>query len=117
VRRRSWLLSKALESHPLDQALDLARSAEAFITGSQTDTGPENISVPAHRRAKPQRRTGLALSPEKREQLLERLARGAGNAELAIEYGLSLQQVQGIRIGSAREIARRRDRGRGEAQQ
>src|SRR5205823_11138095 len=33
---------------------------------------------------------------------------GAKNAELALEFGLSPKQVQGFRIGSAREIARRR---------
>ena len=46
------------------------------------------------------------------EQLLERLAQGARNAELASDFGLSTRQVQGIRMGSAREIARRRDRGK-----
>ena len=51
----------------------------------------------------------LALSSEKREQLLQRLAQGARNAELASEFGLSKQQVQGIRMGWARQIAKRRD--------
>lgn len=33
LRRRVWLLLKALEIRPLDEALELARSAETFITG------------------------------------------------------------------------------------
>ena len=32
-RRRWWLLSKALESAPLDEALKLAQAAENFLTG------------------------------------------------------------------------------------
>src|SRR5438874_12928850 len=33
----------------------------------------------------------------------------AKNAEVAAEFGMSLRQVQGLRMGCAREIARRRD--------
>jgi DNA-binding CsgD family transcriptional regulator len=119
VRRRSWLLAKALASHPLDQALELARSAEAFITGSSGATtsrplldqfAPEaQAREDAKRVSRP---VALTLAPEQREQLLERLAQGARNAELARDFGLSTRQVQGIRMGSAREIARRRDRGK-----
>ena len=122
-RRRSWLLAKALETHPLDQALDLARVAEAFITGAP---GMETVSAapafdhgqPASPTAKagvnrgPQpknQRVRLGLTPEERDRLLERLAQGARNAELASEFKLSPKQVQGIRIGSAREISRRRN--------
>jgi DNA-binding CsgD family transcriptional regulator len=122
VRRRSWLLAKALETHPLDQALELARGAEAFITGSSANeaAGPNPDLVDeaapqpdAKREPKPLRRSaGLTLSPDDREQLLERLAQGARNAELASQFGLSTKQVQGMRMGSAREIARRRDRAR-----
>jgi hypothetical protein len=32
-RRRWWLLSKALEAAPLDEALRLAQAAEDFLTG------------------------------------------------------------------------------------
>jgi DNA-binding CsgD family transcriptional regulator len=32
--RRYWLLSKALESAPIDQALEVARAAEEFLTGA-----------------------------------------------------------------------------------
>ena len=55
------------------------------------------------------KQVALTLAPEKREQLLQRLAQGARNAELARDFGLSMRQVQGIRMGSAREIARRRN--------
>jgi hypothetical protein len=33
ARRRFWLLIKALESAPLGEAVALAKSAEAFVTG------------------------------------------------------------------------------------
>jgi hypothetical protein len=39
LRRRWWLLLKALESQPLDEALKEAQAAEDFLTG--------NVSVPA----------------------------------------------------------------------
>jgi hypothetical protein len=41
VRRRAWLLEKALGAYPLDRALELARAAEDFITQSRTDPGDE----------------------------------------------------------------------------
>src|SRR5947207_3111636 len=113
VRRRSWLLTKALESLSLDKALELARSAEAFITGSVSESGNASPQPEAQRsgreRQAPQR-TRLALSLDQREQILEHLAQGATNAELAREFGLSSRQVQGIRMGSAGEIANRRSR-------
>jgi hypothetical protein len=117
IRRRSWLLAKALEHHPLDQALEVARTAEAFITGApRSETAvrsayplvsPPGVSLEPR---PPKRSAGLALPPEVREQLLQRLSEGARNAELAAQFGLSMQQVQGMRMGSAREIARRRNR-------
>jgi hypothetical protein len=118
IRRRSWLLAKALEHHPLDQALEVARTAEAFITGApRSETAVrsahplEEVASPPGLEPKPPRRSaGLALPPEVREQLLQRLSEGARNAELAAQFGLSMQQVQGMRMGSAREIARRRNR-------
>jgi hypothetical protein len=39
LRRRWWLLLRALESQPLDEALKEAQAAEDFLTG--------NVSVPA----------------------------------------------------------------------
>ena len=119
VRRRSWLLAKALESQPLEEALELARTAEAFITGSPTPAeataNPPHSDKPTERTSardtQPlKKRTPLTVPPEQREQLLERLAHGARNAEVASEFGLSIRQVQGIRMGSAREVARIRDR-------
>jgi hypothetical protein len=109
VRRRAWLLSKALESFPLDRALELARAAEEFISGSVAEKG--NRSPQFKPAPKPQtHRTGLALSAQQRNQLLQRIAEGATNAVLANEFGLSRRQVQGIRMGSAAEIAARRSR-------
>jgi hypothetical protein len=40
ARRRFWLLTKALESAPLRDALTLAKGAEAFLTG-RGDASPE----------------------------------------------------------------------------
>jgi hypothetical protein len=39
--RRCWLLSKALESEPLDKALELARAADAFLVGAVARLCPE----------------------------------------------------------------------------
>ena len=126
--RRLWLLSKALESVPLDRAIELARTADQFLTAGpmvprtidEAERKPASTGEPVQaaqhrtrrrlpRRPKP-RQTGLALSLETREQLLDRLAVGATNAELAREFGLGARQVQGIRMGAAREIANRRNR-------
>jgi hypothetical protein len=128
--RRCWLLWKALECSPLDRAIDLARAADEFLIGAQSEgrSGdasmlPKPEAAPPQPRVEtihsisdvhvfperpgPQRRAGLALSPEQRELLLQRLAGGALNAELANEFGLSKQQVQGIRMGFARQAKRR----------
>ena len=110
VRRRAWLLEKALEAYPLDRALELARAAEDFITQSRTDPGDET-SEPHIKTVAEGRRSGLSISAEQREQVLQRLAEGATNAELAGPFGLSRRQVQGIRMGSSAQIAARRGRG------
>jgi hypothetical protein len=128
--RRCWLLAKALECVPLDRAIELARAAEAFLNGSTPESpsvgapeeeppadrlpiGDEQSRDPAEPPARVhsvlQKRTSLTLPAERREELLNRLAAGATNAEVAAEFGLSAQQVQGIRIGSSREIAKRRE--------
>jgi hypothetical protein len=119
VRRRAWLLVKALETQPLDQALELARAAETFLT----DTGDNNVAalygpaaalsagdVATSLGEQPAKRASVVLAPEARDRLLNRIAKGARNAELASEFGLTPKQVQGIRMGSAREINRRRTR-------
>lgn len=123
AERRGWLLYEALRCAPLDQAIELARKADAFILG--TSQGGEqarraadaderaighrsNYEPQSKERSKPKAR--LMLSGDQRSRLIDRLASGAKNAEIAAEFGLSLQQVQGVRIGSAREIAARRER-------
>ena len=122
VKRRAWLLAQALQSQPLDRALDLARSAEGFITGTGSDGTPaEPILRYAGRgrsdaaQAMPvesqPKRPAISLGPEARERLLDRIAKGARKAELATEFKLTPKQVQGIRMGSAREITRRRNLG------
>jgi hypothetical protein len=123
AERRGWLLYEALRCAPLDQAIELARKADAFILGTSEDgeqarraaqaderaIGQQSNHEPqSKQRSKPKAR--LMLSGAQRDRLIDRLAGGAKNAEIAAEFGLSLQQVQGIRIGSAREIAARRER-------
>jgi hypothetical protein len=129
--RRLWLLHRALQSVPFDRAIELARTAEAFVICSLVENqgaDPPELEAPVAQRleiieqpineissryrsgeepsaTKP---TRLALAAELRDRLLERLAEGAKNAELAAEFGLASKQVQGIRMGCARELAKRR---------
>jgi hypothetical protein len=117
--RRLWLLAEALHSLPFDRAVDLARAAEAFVMGcesimdtaSQPGLGQPNEQLIAPQAAsdepKPRR---IALADNERERLLDRIAQGARNAELALEFGLSAKQVQGLRMGCAQEIAERREK-------
>ena len=110
---------------PLDRAIELARAAEMFVRGAAaekrthpgepatllTNTStdePRSGSVLADPPTQAQR--GVALADDQRDRLLDRLARGARNAELAAEFGMSSKQIQGIRMGCAREIAKRRVR-------
>jgi|SRR4051812_33365257 len=169
--RRCWLLQKALECAQLDRALDIARSAEAFIIGApaevnvtnecvntevganaanqvrtsvagdvigvtgngdvrsagtpinraatssvaQAETGAAHTvtrTTPSSDEAGPGQQntskpTGLLISRERRYELIARMTKGASNAELASEYGLSPRQVQGIRMVAARTRGRR----------
>jgi DNA-binding CsgD family transcriptional regulator len=41
--RRYWLLSKALESAPIDQALEVARAADEFLTGAAPSFSLPNL--------------------------------------------------------------------------
>lgn len=128
--RRIWFLSKALESEPFDRALALARAADEFVAGGlpadptvsreastdiSTTIGDEDpageleggLGTAKRSRAVPPR---AQLSDGDRERLIDRLAAGAKNSELAAEFSLSSKQVQGFRMGSARQIAARRER-------
>jgi hypothetical protein len=131
--RRLWLLHNALRSLPFDRAIELARAAEAFVTGSALENRADDIRIDAAALAAPRREptepliteisgklcaveepttkksTRLALPIKRRDQLLDRLAEDAKNAELAAEFGITSKQVQVIRMGCAREIAERRD--------
>jgi hypothetical protein len=134
VRRRCWLLYRALECLPFDQAVDWAQRADAFVSGapaSRTSLAParpepvaavaprapeELIELPAAVVAKSYNAAAVpavpparpAISAEQRQQLIDRLAMGARNADLAAEFGLTPKQVQGVRIGCSRDIAARR---------
>jgi hypothetical protein len=105
TQRRCWLLYRALECLPIDQAIDWAQRADTFIaSGRGGDITPQREPVTS---AAPSAR--LIIATEQRRRLIDRLATGARNADLAAEFGLTPKQVQGVRIGCAREIARRRD--------
>lgn len=133
AQRRCWLLSKALECGPLEQAIEWARRADEFISGPLVEppagagVGPQTARVPSPPRQLPQLinlpasvvakrdETAAAAPPqrptisvEQRGRLIERIAGGATNADLAAEFGLTPKQVQGVRIGCSREIAARR---------
>ena len=132
--RRLWLLHNALRSLPFDRAIELARAAEAFVTGSAFENRADDIRIDAAAPAAPGREptepliteisgklcgveqprtkksTRLALPTERRDQLLDRLAEDANNAELSAEFGITSKQVQGIRMGCARDIVERRAR-------
>ena len=123
--RRLWLLEQALRSVPLEAAVELARTAEAFLMGSAVETVTDDPATvlrrdqepcdPTHRTVlktgladREAAHSGCALAEDHRDRLLERLAEGARNAELAVEFGISAKQVQGFRMGCARQIAKRR---------
>jgi hypothetical protein len=128
--RRVWLLYKALEIVSLDRAIDLAREADGFVTGApaarvgashsaeaddQSSAGDDRAAEGAINaltettitpREAPTAR--LRLSTDERQKLLQRLATGATNADLAAEFRLSAKQLQGFRMGAARQIAKQR---------
>ena len=118
--RRLWLLVKAVDSAPFDRAIELARTAEAFLMGSAVDTTIDDPTAVIRNQAsqvvnqtyqiRKERVPASPLRGIKRDRLVERLAEGARNAELAGEFGISAKQVQGFRMGCAREIAKRRTR-------
>jgi len=128
-RRRWWLLVKALDCFPLDRALDLARAADEFVLSpisihpglgasppiphvsiaEQIESpGPDGAAASRPPTADAQKHNRLPISPERRSELLDRLARGCRNTDVASEFELTPRQVQGIRMGAAREIAARR---------
>src|SRR5436190_10581097 len=45
--RRLWLLHNALRSLPFDRAIELARAAEAFVTGSAFENRADDIRIDA----------------------------------------------------------------------
>lgn len=136
--RRLWMLYSALSSLSFERAIELARAAERFVAGSTSETladSPSGVAawnveagqtlpesqaeIPAVSVAvepRPAReRTPLALTADQRDRLLMKIASGAKNGELAQEFELSPKQVQGLRIGCASEIARRRALAQNEA--
>src|SRR5947207_14632319 len=91
--RRLWLLLQAAQSQPFDKAIELARSAEAFLMGTEVEAITEPRGAPISAAARPEgptevadkvsvaaaadrrsARNGLALAEDQRDRLLERLA-------------------------------------------
>src|SRR6266576_5506416 len=103
IERRSWLLYEALRSAPLDEAIELARKADAFIMGTAAkgEQARRAVAPEAHERAigdqahEPQRKEQsnpkgrLSLSADQRDRMLDRLVAGTKNADIAEELGLS----------------------------
>jgi hypothetical protein len=134
ARRRCWLLYRALDCLPLDRALDLARAADEFVSGPAServcrkDSDSLETAVPpcdeGEKQPFPsvavkqpdgenqvQKTVKVTLSDDQRDKLLDRVSAGAKNAELAVEFGISARQAQGLRMGCARKIIdKRRDR-------
>src|ERR1051326_6235773 len=124
--RRLWLLEQALRSVPLEAAVELARTAEAFIMGSAGETVTDDPTAVIRRDQEPSEptvqpvsagsadreaaHTGFPLTEDQRDRLLERRAEGARDAEVVAEFRISAKQVQGFRMGCNREIANRRTR-------
>ena len=125
AHRREWLLMKALECAPLDQAISLARAADDFVVGegqissnlAPPKAAPEStIEVSSNRSealnsnpadpAAHAEHSRIALTRSDRDRLLGRAAKGAKNSELAVEFGLAPRQVQALRMGAARAAAR-----------
>jgi hypothetical protein len=119
--RRGWLLLKALECAPLDQAIGLARTADQFLLGDVHNDANLRAAVtttakviPAENQGEAEvsgederpKQSSIALAPSRRNELLDRAAKGATNAELAAEFGLTPRQVQGLRMGAARRPTR-----------
>jgi hypothetical protein len=132
ARRRWWLLVKALEcTSTLDRALDLARTADQFVlaeTCANADLRMPAAAVltpPVEPRSRTKRdrpvaednavsigrkeTSRLSLSQNRRDALLDRLARGEKNADIAADFGLTPRQVQGIRMSRARLSGLRRE--------
>lgn len=61
VLRRSWLLYQARKYLPFDQAIDWARRAEQFITGSSSDSHPASSRALLHSGGGSSRRGGAGI--------------------------------------------------------
>jgi hypothetical protein len=122
--RRLWLLYHGLQHRPLDEAIELARVAEEFLIGNRSprcfsdrSKAPDAPAEPSSdtsssvagvsQRVAGPRSSPVVLSAAQRKELLARLAKGDKNAKIAEAFGLTPKQVQGYRMGCAREIAAR----------
>jgi hypothetical protein len=117
-RRRWWLLATALRGLPLDKAIEIAERAEVFLVAGarpgRPSEAPRNAGIegPAALPTNPEEfdtspgDTEAMLDSLRKEDLNARLLAGAGNGELAAEFGLTSRQVQGFRMQLARKAAR-----------
>jgi len=128
VQRRWWLLRRAMEMTSLENALQLAAQAEAFLVGDigSIPAGTRELPIPpstttsVHATARspisgqivaePGHRPELLLEPDRKAELQGRIAAGVPNADVAAEFGLTPRQVQGFRMQIARKAASREKR-------
>src|SRR6266699_688573 len=98
--RHLWLLEQALRSVPLESAVELARSAEAFVMGSEVETVTDDPATRLRRDQEPSEptvqpvsttgsadreaaHTGFPLTEDQRHRPLAPLSPGAPHAPLA----------------------------------
>src|SRR6266487_1012458 len=89
TQRRFWLLHEALRCVPLDRAIELARNAEAFVTGSSVENRPAAARASAT--------NGFSAAPVSAEQVLDAEAcelLGIANRPAGNKSGLALSSDQ-----------------------
>lgn len=86
-----------------------AAAAATAVAGAPRIERPSDAPAPvAAARDQAAAAPAATISVEQRSRLIERLAQGRRNAELADEFALTTKQIQGVRMGCARQIAARR---------
>src|SRR5437762_13456358 len=126
--RRLWMLYKAATFLPLVEALELARAAEMFVSGSRSESrAASGDAIQPHDAMQPDLQSHIVeqsaartstvseatahssiprpnrhvLGEDQRDRLLTPLAEGAKDAELALVFGWSAKQLLGVAIGGA----------------
>ncbi len=117
VRRRWFLLVRAMEHLPLEDAVTLAERIEAFLSAGRSEPPVEGAPTPQTEKeliAPSAPAAPLVTSPvasaraqddkvpptplADRVELLSRLAEGASDADIIAEFGLTKRQIVGLRL-------------------